>query len=259
MREQPPPPGRLFKPHRSLSNVVLSGLCTGLSGLCTGLSGLPGLCTVAEVVFLTTHLALSPKFPQSHFSTIFYNQETLTIDNDLFFVNETIYSSHSSSYFWKCSNAKEQLQNKQSYIESKDWTSLRIVWFKEEKYSHCQETLPKNIASKHDKKRRENVHTARDHHRRTLPANIIIKQKHYQQTLFVNIAVAAASWSIIWSDLALLRIVWFKEEKMFTSPRNITREHIASKQVAASGSIIWSDLTLLRGVSGHHCHIGGRT
>ena len=104
MREQPPPPGRLFKPHRSLSNVVLSGLCTGLSGLCTGLSGfsglctglpglpLPGLCTVAEVVFLTTHLALSPKFPPRHFSTIFYNQETLTIDNDLFFVNETIYS-----------------------------------------------------------------------------------------------------------------------------------------------------------------------
>ena len=184
MREQPPPPGRLFKPHRSLSNVVLSGLCTGLSGLCTGLSefsglsglctglsGLPGLCTVAEVVFLTTHLALSPKFPQSHFSTIFYNQETLTIDNDLFFVNETIYSSHSSSYFWKCSNAKEQLQNKQSYIESKDWTSLRVVWFKEEKYSHCQETLPKNIASKHDKKEEKIF---------TLPG-IIIKE-HCQQT-----------------------------------------------------------------------------
>ena len=65
--------------------------------------------------------------------TGFHNQETLKI----------------ISYGWKCSNKitknSKQLQNE----ESKHWTSLRIGWVKKRKCSHCQEMLPKNIASEH--------------------------------------------------------------------------------------------------------------
>ena len=102
---------------------------------------------------------------------------------------------------------------------------FRIVWFKGEKYSHCQETLPKNIASKHDKKRRENFHTARNHYQRTLPANMIkreekvftlpgiIVEEHYQK----NIAKEHCQQTLPKNTA--------RDHHRRTLPANIIREH----------------------------------
>ena len=121
MREQPPPPGRLFKPH--LSNVVLSGLCTELSGLFT----------VAEVVFLTSHLPSSPKFLARHFWTIFYNQKT--------FVSDTIVSKNISNATTK---------NMQS-------SNYRIIRF----ILKVKIGLHSELSASN---RRENVHIIREHY-----------------------------------------------------------------------------------------------